>query len=203
MVSRSKIKQLITYYYKSGEVVDNRTGRAITDHRMKIDGVTHPVRRLIWLYMTGEWYTGNIYLIEGDSTEWVNLTNTRPERERRVNAKNESGVKGITYSKRDDRWSVSIYRDGHQHYIGSYKDMGEAVTAHREALKEMGMPEPDPLPELPPEPELPKSGCEGVDWNLEYQRWFVTDADGEYLGSSKRLDWACTKRKQHDAQMFL
>ena len=188
MVSRSRIKQLITYYYKSGEVISNITKETIIEHRMRVDGVMYPVRRLIWLYMTGEWYMGNIYTSDSSSrVDWLNLTTTKPSRERRLNANSSSGTKGITYNKKDGRWVVNVYDNGSQRYIGSYKERWDAEQAHLEAGGAPTLVDDDI--------GLPQSGCEGIDWNEEYIRWFVTDDNGQYIGSSKRLSWCITKRK--------
>lgn len=105
---------------------------------IKVDGVKYKEHRLAWLYMTGEWPVHQIDHINlvRDDNRWSNLreadhaSNMRNCRERRHGS---SGVKGVSWHKRRERWSAQIRVDGKLHYLGLFADINEAAAAYAAA----------------------------------------------------------------------
>lgn len=55
---------------------------------------------------------------------------------RRVSKNNKSGYPGVFYDKRMTKFSVSVKKDGKQKYLGSYKEIKDAVDVKRRWEKE-------------------------------------------------------------------
>lgn len=53
---------------------------------------------------------------------------------------NKSGVKGVCWNKRLQKWQVQIRLKNHNYYIGIYSDIEDAIDARKNAEKEMFEP---------------------------------------------------------------
>lgn len=53
---------------------------------------------------------------------------------RKARSNSKTGIKGITYNRGPNTWSVDIYRDGQTWRIGTYLKKEYALQAHQEAL---------------------------------------------------------------------
>jgi hypothetical protein len=78
-----------------------------------IDYHVYKAHRLIWLWMTGEWPTGQIDHINRDALDnrWVNLRDTTAvgnARNRSMNRNNTSGENGIHWDKTQKRWRLYL-----------------------------------------------------------------------------------------------
>lgn len=90
------------------------------------------VHRLAWFLHYGHWPSGVIYHINGlrtdnraenmrDCSHGQNLMN------RSEPANNTSGVKGVSWSERDQAWVAYLTINGHRIHLGQSKDKNKAV----------------------------------------------------------------------------
>jgi hypothetical protein len=97
--------------------------------------------RLAWLYVHGEWPAEEIDHRNGDpsdnrltnlrlATRSQNIANTR------LRIDTTSGVKGVTWNKRDGNWMAQIRVNGKQIFLGYFDAIEDAAEAYRIASKE-------------------------------------------------------------------
>lgn len=102
----------------------------------------YKAHRLAWLYMTGSFPKGEVDHRDNnglnnacsnlrDSTHQNNVKN------RILNADNTSGVKGVTWHKKNKRWTAQLNVDGVRMYLGSFTDRGAAADAMRAKRAEL------------------------------------------------------------------
>jgi len=114
--------------------------------RIKIDGVKYQAHRLAWLYTTGNWPKDQIDHIDGDRLNnsifnlrvvdnQTNCCNTQ------LRSNNTSGVVGVSWHKRHNKWQVSIGIDNVLKYIGRFDDFEEACFERKLAEKRYGFHE--------------------------------------------------------------
>ena len=73
---------------------------------------------------------------DGLNNRRINLrvaTHEENTRNARVRLDNKSGVKGVHWSSRAQRWMASVRIDGRQVHIGTFRDLDAAVTARKSA----------------------------------------------------------------------
>lgn len=105
-----------------------------------IDGRQYLAHRLAWLYMRGEFPRYDIDHINRDPADfrYKNLrevTRTHNLMNTGISKNNTSGVKGVHYCKRDNRWKVKISIHRECYWLGRHLDFDEAV-AHRLAAEQ-------------------------------------------------------------------
>lgn len=88
--------------------------------------------RLAWLYMTGFWPKDQIDHINGNKNDnrWLNLReadNSQNQHNRKANANNSLGVKGV--SRHGSRYRAYASVNGKRHHIGTYATIDEAKVA--------------------------------------------------------------------------
>ena len=99
---------------------------------------TYRVHRLIWMWMTGEWPEKDIDHINGirDDNRWVNFR-LADDIQNQQNAKmpktNTSGVKWVSWHKRDKRWLVNLKINGKNYCFCAFKDFELAELVATEA----------------------------------------------------------------------
>lgn len=99
--------------------------------------------RAAWLLATGDWPSGDIDHINGDPADnrFFNLrdgtTSENMQNQRRYK-NNKSGHVGVSYRKRDGRWSAYINLNGCRKYLGEFRTLDEAISARRIANVEFG-----------------------------------------------------------------
>lgn len=99
---------------------------------IKVDlfGSSYLLHRIIWLYMTGEW-PDQVDHIDGNrsNNSWDNLrsvTIAENNRNAKIRKDNKSGVCGVYFKKRLNKWISSISIDGKTKHIGCYDSLEEA-----------------------------------------------------------------------------
>lgn len=95
------------------------------------------VHRLAFLYMVGR-EALEIDHVNGDRLDnrWCNLREVTSSENRRnmgLSKANKSGVSGVYFYPRYQKWEVTITRGGVHEYLGRYQDLGEAVAIRRRA----------------------------------------------------------------------
>lgn len=99
--------------------------------------------RMVFLYMTGEWPTGEVDHINGIRTDnrFANLRDVS----RRVNSENRwkpqgvtrSGARGVSWHDHSRKWRVRINVHGVEHRVGLYDTIEEATAAYVEAKRRL------------------------------------------------------------------
>ena len=97
----------------------------------------YKAHRLAWLYVYGEWPDREIDHINTDGTDnrIVNLrlaTGFENSANRSTRIDNKSGIKGVSWSKRNSKWLVHIGHNGKVLHLGLF-DTIEAAREVREA----------------------------------------------------------------------
>jgi hypothetical protein len=102
---------------------------------------TFSAHRLVWLYVYGEWPTGEIDHINGvkhdnrlANLRDVSISVNRQNR-RRATPGSASGVLGIAQTS-SGKWSASIRYDGRRSYLGSFVSQQEAHQAYLAAKRQ-------------------------------------------------------------------
>jgi len=98
--------------------------------------------RLAWLYVYGEWPDGEIDHINlnGLDNRIANLrlaTPTQNSCNRGLRKDNTSGIKGVSWNKRDRKWLAHITVNGKQHHLGVFDTKAEAKAVRDEAAARM------------------------------------------------------------------
>lgn len=155
LITQERLKSLLTYDPDTGAITNKvtRNARALQGAlagckttsgyiALQIDGKKYQAHRLIWLYMTGEWPSDEIDHINRvrDDNRWVNLrvvSRKQNSWNTGAHAKSRSGVKGVAYVARYDKWQVQMRVDGRTHYVGVYNTIDEAAKARRDAEKRL------------------------------------------------------------------
>lgn len=55
----------------------------------------------------------------------------------RLNARNSSGVKGVTWHKKGQKWMVQIFADGQHYYLGLFSSLDAAKVVYEEAAERL------------------------------------------------------------------
>ena len=152
MITQEHLQYLFTYDKQVGHLVRNfRRGKAqkgtystCKDRDgyivLGVDGKTYREHRLIWMYHYGKFPEHDI-----DHINWVrddnrienlrDVTKSQNKQNSPVQKNNKCGVKGVWIHKQTKKWCASIYINGKNKYIGSYKSLEEAEAAYKAAKK--------------------------------------------------------------------
>lgn len=109
---------------------------------IELDGKRYYAHRLAWLYVHGEFPSGYIDHKDGDglNNRMENLRAATPsdnQCNRKPDARNTSGVRGVTWSKAACKWMAQIAKGGRNHYLGLFADIKDAEAAVTKARQEL------------------------------------------------------------------
>lgn len=100
--------------------------------------------RLAWLYVTGDWPKWQIDHINGvrSDNRWANLRDVPPYvnqgNQRVAHAKNKSsGLLGVTWNARKNKWAAQISATGKQIHIGLFDRPEDAHAAYLDAKRRL------------------------------------------------------------------
>jgi hypothetical protein len=104
--------------------------------RISIGGVTYAAHRLAWYYVHGEWPAHQIDHINGvrDDNRICNLRVATPSQNvinSAVRSDNSSGVRGVSWHKRMNKWTARINIDKKTIWLGAYATKEDAELAYR------------------------------------------------------------------------
>lgn len=104
---------------------------------IQIDGLDYRAGRLAWFFETGEDPEEFIDHKDGDrdNNRFKNLRKASNS-QNQANATwstNTSGIKGVTWQKKRNKWFVKITVDGQAINLGRYDDIRDAAKAYRRA----------------------------------------------------------------------
>lgn len=102
---------------------------------IRVDGPNYSAHRLAWLYMTGLFPDDQVDHIDGNSLNnaWSNLRLARSvenSRNRKMDGRNTSGLKGAYWRKRERRWAAHIRVDYRLLWLGYFDTAEEAHAAY-------------------------------------------------------------------------
>lgn len=109
---------------------------------VKIDHVSYKCHRLAWLYMTGEWPEHQIDHRDLDpaNNRWKNLrpaTGTQNRHNTKIPKNNTSGIRGVTWSKKEGKWIAQIgagpVATRTTIRLGAFASIEDAAAARRNA----------------------------------------------------------------------
>lgn len=170
-ITQEQLKEILHYDFNTGVFswrVATRNGQVPAGSvagttktngyvRIEINGRTYAAHRLAWLYMTGSWPPKIIDHIDNvrGNNRFANLRLASPSSNmwnRRKSKSNTSGIKGVTWSKKSQRWQAAIrvnYKSIHLGLFEAKEDALEAVKTAR--IKYHGAFANDDLLPLPQE----------------------------------------------------
>ena len=111
--------------------------------QVRYNGIKYAQHRIIWKIMTGHWPRGQVDHINGVRTDnrWENLREVsggENSKNRRNQVNNKSGIPGISWCKRSDRWLARISVEGARVHLGYFDTLLQAATARWNAEREYG-----------------------------------------------------------------
>lgn len=101
-------------------------------------GKSYLTHRMAFLLETGEWPKGVVDHINRVKTDnrWCNLRlcdHSQSSQNVAVAKNNKSGARGVRYCDKRRRWIAMIMHRGEKHWLGSFKNMADAVKARADA----------------------------------------------------------------------
>jgi hypothetical protein len=110
---------------------------------IKIDGKNYRAHRLVWLYSYGKWPKNDIDHIDQDSTNnrLINLrdvSHAENGKNRKMSKRNNSGVTGVCFHNKAQKWMARIKVNGKGIYLGYFELKDDAITARKNADVEYG-----------------------------------------------------------------
>lgn len=152
MVSHQRLIDLLSYdpetgFFRWRETQRGRTAGSIAgcdDNgyiAIYIDNKKYRAHRLALFYVYGVWpkVVDHKNRVKSD-TRLQNLrscTQKQNSENQGLSPKNTSGVRGVTWNKKEKRWAAQIKHHGRLHHLGWYKDFKEAVEVRVRKEKEL------------------------------------------------------------------
>ena len=149
-MTQSELKSLLNYDQDTGiftwikQVSNKKIGLiAGTEHPkgyviIRINKHNYRAHRLAWLYINGEWPKNILDHINGVRSDnrisnLREVTNSQNNYNSKMSSKNTSGVKGVSWHKRDKKWRVQIRINCKNYHLGSFDDFELAQLIAYEA----------------------------------------------------------------------
>ena len=148
-LSADRLRSILNYDHDTG--LFTKRGRAVgflvppkNYMRVLVDGRQWLAHRLAWLYVHGQWPSGQIDHVNGIKTDnrianlrdvpaYVNMQNMR----RPMSHNRSSGVLGVTWAKNEKKWKAQISIKGvtrHLGYADSIEDAQDIYLAEKRRL---------------------------------------------------------------------
>ena len=123
-----------------GDVAGSKTADGYI--RVKINGVSYLVHRLVWLIHHGRWPADQVDHINGNRAcnriENLRAATRAENQQNRVNARGSSSLfLGVSWHKQHDKWEARINANGKCRYLGLYNTEEAAATAYAAAKEEL------------------------------------------------------------------
>lgn len=106
---------------------------------IQINGRRYLAHRLAWFYVHRSWPNEFIDHINGQRSDnrLINLREATRQQNNwnsRMKSKNRSGVKGVHWSRKDQRWQAQMHIDGRNKFLGNFHTIEEARQAYQNAV---------------------------------------------------------------------
>ena len=155
MLTQKRLKELLHYDPETGvltriartsnsiQIGDIAGGHSYGYLTIRIDNVKYFSHRLVWLYIKGEWPKAEIDHINHirDDNRWINLresTSRENSRNQSLNNKNTSGITGVYWHIKANKWAAYIGTKGKTKHLGLFSTLIAAVYARHIADIEYG-----------------------------------------------------------------
>jgi hypothetical protein len=107
-----------------------------------VDGRCYKAHRLAFLYMTGSWPLHHVdhKNPDGIDNRWSNLRDATPSQNqanRGAQSNSWTGIKGVSYCKRDDLYHAEIRFEGRRFSLGYFKNPRVAALIYERAAKRL------------------------------------------------------------------
>jgi len=149
MITQEELKELLNYNPETGIFTYKKKRAKCTPGKIAgtyhVNGYTHiqlnrkiyKAHRLAWLYVYGHFpqFIDHINCDRGDNR----LCNLREvniyqnNHNSKINKNNTSGIKGITWNKKAQKWCAQICANGKSIYLGLFNDIDLAELVVQEA----------------------------------------------------------------------
>lgn len=101
---------------------------------IRVNRIPFKAHRLAWLWMTGAWPDNELDHINHNRSDnrWTNLrqvTAKQNNENRLPSKKNKSGVCGVHWHPRDQRWQASIVHNYRRYHLGTFDVLQDAIDA--------------------------------------------------------------------------
>ena len=157
MITQSELEEKIFYYPLTGNFIwrisikgvekgdiagcfDDKGYRII-----QIDNNQYKAHRLAWLYIKGYFPENDVDHIDQDKSnnKWENLREVSKQcnmRNRGITKNNTSGVTGVCWNKKGDKWCSYLKVSGKRIHLGYYINFDNAVLARWKGEVKYGFP---------------------------------------------------------------
>jgi hypothetical protein len=152
ILTQARLKEVLNYDPLSGLFTRRTKTRGMVEGtlcgcdngrgyvRIRVDGNYVLAHRLAWLYVYGDWPSGEIDHVNRDTKDnrianlrvvdrSANLLNRGWDR------RNTSGVRNVNWDKSRCKWVAQLRRNGQQINLGRFDSISEAESALRSFLK--------------------------------------------------------------------
>ena len=153
-LTQERLKELLIYNPETGEFFWRvRAGSAAAGRRadckasqgyvrIRVDGVSYLAHRLAWLYCKGQFPEGTIdhkNRIRSDNriANLRDVSHRENHENKSMHSNNTSGVQGVYWCKRSERWIASIKINYKNKHIGAFLSIEEAAKARAEAKEKL------------------------------------------------------------------
>lgn len=150
MITYEKAHELFRYDPETGKLFNRtyrnsraRCGLESGDYvngyrRVRVGGRQYQVHRVIWLLVYGKWPKNQIDHISHvrDDNRISNLreaTNQENHRNTPIRADNTSGIIGVYWVDKSNKWGARICVDGKNVHLGSFDNISDASCARKSA----------------------------------------------------------------------
>ncbi len=111
--------------------------------KMMIFGKEYYLHRLIWLYCNGIFPRFETDHIDGKKannriSNLRDVTKSENQKNRKLRSDNTTGVNGVYYDEKKDKFSATISLDGRSVLLGTFKTLEEATQARELANVQLG-----------------------------------------------------------------
>ena len=121
---------------KAGEIAGCKSGSGYL--YIRIEGTRHSSHRLAFLYMNGEFppeYVDHVNHVKDDN-RWCNLrlaNKVQNSHNQSMYSTNTSGVTGVSWNTRQEKWSAEIMVNGEAIFLGRVTNKAEAIKLRKAA----------------------------------------------------------------------
>lgn len=149
MLDASTLRKVLDYDPRSGVFTRRTGGRGVAagdvagclDKRrgyllIRVGGRLYKAHRLAWLYVHGEWPPNEIDHVncEKNDNRIANLrlaTGSQNQANKRLQANNTSGAKGVSWLANRNKWKARIRINGKLKHLGHFERIEDAADAYR------------------------------------------------------------------------